>query len=127
MSYIFYNPNPAGNLVGDCVIRSISKATGKTWDESFADLMATAYELKDMPTVNYVWTAYLKHNGFVGYMIPDTCPDCYTVRDFAMDHPYGTYILGTGSHAVAVCDGDYYDSWDSGDEVPIFYFKRERY
>lgn len=127
MSYIFYNPNPAGNLVGDCVIRSISRATGKTWDEAFADLMGTAYRLKDMPTVNYVWTSYLKHNGFTGYMIPDTCPDCYTVRDFADEHPNGTYILGTGSHAVAVVDGDYYDSWNSGDEVPIFYFKRERY
>lgn len=124
MSYIFYNPNPAGNLVGDCVIRAISRATGKTWDEAFADLMETAYKLKDMPTVNYVWTAYLKRHGFEGHMIPDTCPDCYTVREFAFEHPRGTYILGTGTHAVAVVDGNYYDSWNSGDEVPIFYYKR---
>lgn len=26
-----YNPNPKGLLVGDCVIRAISKALGMTW------------------------------------------------------------------------------------------------
>ena len=49
-----------------------------------------------------------------------------TVREFAKDHPEGKYILGTGTHAVAVIDGDYIDTWDSGDEVPIYYFQEER-
>jgi hypothetical protein len=26
---------------------------------------------------------------------------------------------------VAVVDGDYYDTWDCGDEVPVYYFERE--
>lgn len=29
MNFIQYNPNPRGNRVGDCVIRAISKATGR--------------------------------------------------------------------------------------------------
>jgi len=37
--------------------------------------------------------------------------------------PKGTYIIGTGSHAVAIINGDYYDSWDSGDEIPSFFFR----
>lgn len=124
MAYLQYNPNPEGNLVGDCVIRAITVGTGKTWDEVFEELSSIAHELKDMPSSNYVWATYLKRLGFHRYIIPDTCPDCYTVRDFVYDHPYGTYILGTGTHAVAVHDGDWYDAWNSGNEVPIYYFER---
>lgn len=124
MAYVFYNPNPDGNLVGDCVIRAISIATGQSWEDTFEGLTKIAFQMKDMPSSNSVWAAYLKHLGFSKDIIPDTCPDCYTVRQFAFEHPRGTYILGTGTHAVAVVNGDYYDSWDSGDEVPIYYFQR---
>jgi hypothetical protein len=34
------------------------------------------------------------------------------------------YVLGTGSHAVAVVDGFYYDAWESGREQPIFYYEK---
>ena len=40
-----------------------------------------------------------------------------------MDNPYGRYILATGEHVVAIENGDYYDTWDSGDEIPIYYWK----
>ena len=33
------------------------------------------------------------------------------------------YLIGTGSHAVAVIDGDYYDSWDSGNEIPAYFWR----
>ena len=122
--YIYYNPNPAGNLVGDCVIRAICKATGKTWDETFEGLVTKSHALKDMPSSNYVWAAYLRDLGFHKYIIPDICPVCYTIKEFGLDHPHGTYILGTGTHVVTVEDGDYYDAWDSGNEVPMYYFER---
>lgn len=54
----------------------------------------------------------------------DLCPECYRVRDFARDHPYGDYILGPKEHAVAVIDGDWYDTWDSGATVPLYYLRR---
>ena len=34
MSFIYYNPNPERKLVGDCVIRAISKATDQTMMDS---------------------------------------------------------------------------------------------
>jgi hypothetical protein len=34
-------------------------------------------------------------------------------------------MLATGTHVVAVIDGNYYDTWDSGDEVPIALWKKE--
>ena len=80
----------------------------------------------DMPSANRVWGEYLRSLGFVRRTIPDNCPDCYTVRDFCRDNPIGEFILGTGEHVIAVVDGDYYDSWDSGREIPIYYFERQK-
>lgn len=122
--YINYNPNPDGARTNDCTVRAICKATNQTWTDVYVGLFIKGYEMKDMLASNAVWSAYLIENGFERMTLPNTCPDCYTVRDFANDHQNGVYVLGTGTHAVAVVDGDYYDTWDSGDEIPIYYFRR---
>lgn len=124
MGYKFLNVNPSNKIVGDCVVRAISLALNRSWDSVYIDLSILGFFEKDVFTSNAVWSLYLKQNGFRKYAIPDTCPDCYTIRDFAMDHPEGTYILSTGQHTVCVIDGTYYDTWLSGDEQPIFYFER---
>ena len=36
--YKFYNANSRGNFVNDCVIRAISTAEKKTWDETYEEL-----------------------------------------------------------------------------------------
>jgi hypothetical protein len=46
------------------------------------------------------------------------------VADFASDHPAGVYVLGPREHAVAVINGEYWDSWDSGETVPLYCFER---
>lgn len=123
--FIKYNPNPLGNRVGDCVIRAISTAMNMEWDRVYVELAEKGLELKDMPSSNHVWASYLLDKGFHKEVIPDTCPDCYTVREFCIDNPRGTFILGTGSHAIAVINGDHYDLFNSADEVPIYYFRKE--
>lgn len=125
MSWQFYNPNPAGNLVGDCVIRALTLALKQNWDEVYLRVSTQAYGMKDMPSSNQTWATVLRHNGFKRYIIPNECPDCYTIEDFCRDYPEGTYVLATGTHVVTVVDGDYYDTWDSGKKIPIYYFKKE--
>lgn len=125
MGFILTNPNPLNNLTGDCVIRAISIVEGKSWDDTFIELMVKSYEMKDIPSANSVWGAYLHSVGYRRSIIPNTCPDCYKIKEFVNDYPQGTYILATGTHVVAVKDGNYMDTWDSGDEVPIFYWKKE--
>lgn len=125
MGYRPTNPNPNNNNTGDCVIRAICIAEDKEWDDVYLELMVKGFAMKDMIESNELWNSYLHGLGYKRYIIPDSCPDCYTVREFAQDHPHGIFILGTGSHAVTVIDGDYYDSWDSGYKVPIYYWKKE--
>ena len=123
--YREYNQNPKGKRVGDCVVRAVSRATGKTWEETFAGICAAGYELCDMPSANQVWGAYLRRQGFRRHMLPDTCPDCYTVEAFCRDHPSGVYVLAISGHVVCAVDGDWWDSWDSGQETPVYYWQKE--
>lgn len=123
--YIYFNPNPIKLSVGDCTIRAISGALNVSWKQAYIYLVIQGFLMFDMPSANRVWGEFLRKRGFKRYQIPDTCPDCYTIKDFCMDNPKGIYILGTGEHVVCVKDGAYLDSWDSGNEIPIYYFKKE--
>lgn len=122
--FIQYNKNPHGNFTGDCIIRAIATAMDAEWDDVWLGIMVIAFREKDMMDSNRIWQQYLHENGYKRTNIPDTCPDCYTVNDFVRDNPQGTYILGTGSHVIAVKDGYYYDTGDSGNEVPIYYWTK---
>lgn len=119
-----YNPNPARSRVGDCTVRAICKATGQPWERIYCALSAYGLSAKDMPSANHVWGKYLRSQGFRRYLIDDS-NDNYTVEDFCRDNPTGTYILAIEGHVVCVQDGFYYDSWDSGQEIPIFYWTKE--
>jgi hypothetical protein len=89
------------------------------------DICNEGLRMHDMPSSNAVWGSYLLNCGYVKRIIPNTCPQCYTVRDFCFENPYGDFLLATGTHVVAVKNGDYYDTWDSGNEIPVYYFTKE--
>lgn len=123
--FISYNPNPSGRNVGDCTVRAISKATGQDWGETYLCLCVCGYLMGDMPSANSVWGAYLHEQGFSRHILPDSCPICYTVEEFARDHPVGVYILALSGHVVCVEDGILYDSWDSGAETVLYYWTKQ--
>ena len=117
------NANPLKNHVGDCVVRAISKATGKSWDRTFTEICVVAYDLKDMPDANRVWGEYLRQCGYKRVTIPNECPNCYTIERFCADHPQGNFVVAVEGHVVCVIDGNHIDTWDSSQEVPIFYWE----
>lgn len=122
MEFIYYNPNPKKKSVGDCTIRAISLLLDQEWIDTFIELAVLSAIECDMPSSNAVWRKYLLQKGCICHLILNTCPDCYTVKDFCLDNPDGKFLLATGEHVVTVIDGNYYDTWDSGDQVPIFYW-----
>ena len=123
--WIRCNPNPLGKQTSDCVVRAIAIATSQSWRKVYRDLCHAGEIECELPNSNYVWGSYLNSMGFKQFLLPDSCPKCITVRAFCKHFPEGTYILGTGSHAVCIIDGDYYDSWDSGSESPSYFWRVE--
>lgn len=75
-----------------------------------------------MPSADAIWGLYLYMQGFEPFVLP-SCPKCVTIEEFTKMYPKGVYIIGTGSHAVAVIDGNYYDSWPSGEEICSFFWR----
>lgn len=126
--YVYLNVNPDKKRTTDCVIRGVSFVLDQDWETTFTHIAVECIKEHDMPEYNYVWAGYLRRRGFRRFMIPDTCPNCYTVKDFCRDNPVGTYLLvivgygSDGGHVVAVRDGNYFDIWDSGNEVPTYYW-----
>lgn len=125
MAWIKYNANPIKKSVGDCTVRALSKSMSLTWETVYTGIALHGFMMRDMPSSNAVWGSYLKKNGYKRKPISNDCPDCYTVKDFCEDHPIGNYVLGTGTHVVAVMDGNYYDVWDSGGETVAYFYERE--
>lgn len=115
-----YNPNPDGLRTGDCTVRAICKSTGKTWNRVFLGLCVYGFYIHDMPSANRVWGAYLKAQGFRKRPVYEDI----TVADFCRDHPSGVFLLGSDGHIVCVENGCYYDTWDSGQEMPLYCWER---
>lgn len=123
--WIYANPNPCRQEEPDCVVRAIAIATGQSWDRAHWDLCALSHRKCTMPSVNWLWGLYLQRMGFEKFLLEESCPECVTVKEFAWRYPEGTYVIGTGSHAVCVRDGNWYDSWDSGDETPTYFYRKK--
>lgn len=123
--YIEFNNNPVGRRVGDCAVRAISKALDMTWEAAYISLALNGLQMGDVMNADSVWGATLRQKGFQRRAISSTCPDCYNIKEFCKEFPSGIYVIGTGNHVVTEIDGDYYDSWDSGDETPQFYWTKE--
>lgn len=123
--WIEFNNNPSGKRVGDCAVRAVGKVLGQDWQDAYIGLCSEGLVFKDMPSANYVWGMYLKRYGFEEHMISSICPQCVTVAQFAKDHPKGRYVLATQNHVIGVVDGDYYDTWDSGEETVLYFYKKE--
>ena len=125
--YREYNPNPVGRRVSDCAVRAVSLALGIDWEAAYLLIAVAGLQMGDMMEANAVWGAVLRQHGFYRKTLPDTCPDCYTVRDFCQEHPQGTFVLGMHEHTVCVVDGDWYDIWDCGDEpVEYFWYRKDK-
>jgi hypothetical protein len=116
------NPNPCGRSTGDCVIRALSILLNQPWDQTYIEVCILGFLECDMPNANHVWGKYLTKHGY----ICDTLPSLSTtVSEFAHNNQNGAFLLHTGEHVVTVIDGDYYDAWDSGNEIPIYVWRQK--
>lgn len=121
MVFDHYNPNPFGRNVGDCTVRSISKALDQDWYKTYFGLCIEGALRGDMPSANAAWGSYLRRHGFRRALAPEDV----TVAEFADMHPSGTYILALSGHVVCIMDGTLYDTWDSSKETVLYFWRKE--
>lgn len=129
MGWLYLNNNPLQRQsAGDCTVRALSVALGWNgdWEKAYAALCVRGFQLGEMPSANEVIASLLIDNGYEEHSLMKKCKDCYTLKQFCEDHQSGEYVVCTGSHVVYVSDGNYIDSWDSGDVTPLYYFEKLR-
>lgn len=125
--YKYYQPNKMDlkDQYGDCVIRALTKVVDKTWVEVFDELVPLARMLQCMPNGKAAYEAYLKEHGFEYQGISNKKgAKRPTVDSFAKENKEGVYFVRVANHVVAVVDGVYYDTWDSGDKSLYGYWKK---
>ena len=126
-NYKYYQPNKKDikDDYGDCVIRALTKVLGKEWLEVFEELIPIARELQCMPNGKPSYEAYLKSKGFEYHGISNRKGTKRpTVNSFAKEYKEGTFFLRVANHVVAVVDGIYYDTWDSGEKSIYGYWSK---
>ena len=116
-----YNPNPKGKNTGDCTIRAYCAAFDIDWNEAYDVASKISKEngfiLDDAKVVPKILINHFgceideKYNKKV-----IKAKDRITINTFAMGHPYGTYVLHIHGHIVTCKNGEYWDSWDSGEK-----------
>lgn len=117
--YVFYNPHPQQKIVGDCVKRAITKASGKTYQEVSNELNrvkraqgARAYNS------NSVWREYIEKHLYgkkMSFPAEKGKPRMNGAR-FCKAYPKGAYILNMAGHLSCCYDGVLYDTWDCSEK-----------
>lgn len=77
----------------------------------------------EVETSDIVWGRILAENGFS--MMTLYCNDGCTLEGFCEHSPNGVYVVKLPNHVVTVVDGCFYDSWDSGAEVPLYCWRKD--
>lgn len=112
--YKYYNANALNKFEDDCVIRSISCATGKSWDyvydylSDIAQYEGTLFDKRDF-VINYLDRTYKRLNGLKG-----------TVGEISGMFPNNTLLITMRSHIVCSKDGVIYDTFDCRDRQAEF-------
>jgi len=111
--FIKENLNPLNKKVGDCVVRSISKALNKDWYTTLKELYELGLSIGCLPNDKLTYTEYLKKYPSINvfYSIGDK-KKRYSVKDLCIKYPNNTLIIRLAGHLTTIKKGYLYDIWD---------------
>lgn len=111
--FIYYNANPNNDIIGDCVTRAISLATGDSYYDIEEKLYLTA-DLLDCERLCVDCYRVLIENV---YKFPTIQCKGMLVGEFAQKYPNGVYIIRVPQHLTTIVNGNIQDLWDTSMEV----------
>ena len=104
--YKYYNANAVNRFTDDCVVRAISCALNKSWDEVYdylsdkAQYEGTLFDKKDF-VINYLDNTFYRLYGVSG-----------TVGEVSGMYPNSTLLITMHGHIVCSKNGIIYDTFD---------------
>lgn len=111
MVFVYYNANPRGNNIGDCVARCLSILTNKSWRRVYDELSDLAGDVGLMfDDVSFV-------EDYLDNRYSRECHYSKKVGEFAKEHPYGKYAVTMDGHITAIIDGIIYDTFDPSNRI----------
>lgn len=111
MNFEYYNANPYGNNISDCVIRCLSVLTNKSWREVYDELTDLAGDVGLMfDRVEFV-------EDYLDKRYHRQCHYAKTVREFAKENPYGRYAVTMDGHITAIIDGVIIDTFNPSERI----------
>lgn len=119
-NYKYYQPNRKDlkDRVGDCQVRAFCKVFNIEWLEAFDLTIPICRELQTYTIFDCdleKTKEAMSRLGFIYHPVTVTKGTKRpTVQSFARSHKEGRYIVKVAHHVVAVVDGVFYDTWDSG-------------
>jgi len=112
-NFEYFQPNI--HKCGDCHIRCICAATGKSWLEVFDGMVESARRNQWNLGLTENITDYLSSLGFEWHAVkPKRGESRPTVAEFAEQHKNDAYVMRVSNHVVGGTNGKYADIWDCG-------------
>ena len=121
----YFDPNPVRSGAIDCTVRAIAKALNVSWEKAHAMLSLNSFLMGSIQNDDAVLGSILRQHGFKRQVVPNYCPDCYTLEMFCEDHPRGTFVVKSPEHVTCIRNGTIYDSWDSSQKTVIFFWYKD--
>ncbi len=122
MKFIKSNPHPTGKKIGDCVVRAITIAENKKWNDIYKALCDIGLEIKDMPNSKSVYEKYLLDNGWKKMPMPKDNGRRIKLSVWADTINDKLFIANIVGHIATVENGTLLDSWNCGHKCIGNYF-----
>ena len=121
MNFYRFNPHPRGELLDDCVIRSIVCTTSMPYDLVRRQLNG----FRKVTGASKFYSGENPHRFAEDVLSAKklSVPKNMTAEEFCNMHSCGRYILDMDGHWSACCNGDLYDSFDCRNNTVNFAYE----
>ena len=118
MSFKYYNQNPNGYHIPDCVIRAISTAL----DIDYYDVVKMLKSNSEIYNCDTLCVCCYEKLLDLDFRLPHYYGDGRTANEIAEDYPRSILLLRMDGHLSTSVDGQILDIWDCGNEIITDYW-----
>lgn len=127
--FTYYNANPGGRKVGDCVVRALSLTPNCDWLSVYRDLCTYGEKFFCTPSCDEAWDAWLRDHGYKRYKMPrHSDRTLWTVGAFAKSDLIkddDIVVVSVCHHLTVIKNRKVHDIWDCSGYTIRRYYKYE--